>query len=384
MRISQINILKNYSVSSNKNNIRPTFINFKGIEDSFQSSLKDVKPSKAFLSAVEDKNQQEKIIRELLLDDKGNYDTKMERLFVRTLASAESKLGDIKDYAGDNYSSIIADSTLEVLKYLKDNQDNISVTQDEMDSFVDVTFILLTKGLDKRDIKRLYDISNDDGEMNISIASFVGTYMISRSEKVSPDEAYFDVVKYCLNEDKQSLNASNIIKLANILNIAHADSQADTAFIAGLISNKDSVIDDDKYRFVCGVMKELFSVAQEEIDDFSINYNTFLFFKGLIYKILQVSIEREENAANGFSAENAIKNFNDWYKYSQTPLQYLNENIYLGLDIKNGVSTEEKIIPISETDKYLQNENQKRFFTSSLYKLYYLLNAGNPNEKTIH
>ena len=76
MRISQINILKNYSVSSNKNNIRPTFINFKGIEDSFQSSLKDVKPSKAFLSAVEDKNQQEKIIRELLLDDKGNYDTK--------------------------------------------------------------------------------------------------------------------------------------------------------------------------------------------------------------------------------------------------------------------------------------------------------------------
>lgn len=384
MRISQINILKNYNVSSNKNNIRPTFINFKGIEDSFQSSLKDVKPSKAFLSAVEDKNQQEKIVRELLLDDKGNYDTKMERLFVRTLASAESKLGDIKDYAGDNYSSIIADSTLEVLKYLKDNQDNISVTQDEMDSFVDVTFILLTKGLDKRDIKRLYDISNDDGEMNISIASFVGTYMISRNEKVSPDEAYFDVVNYCLNEDKQSLNASNIIKLANILNIAHADSQADTAFIAGLISNKDSVIDDDKYRFVCGVMKELFSVAQEEIDDFSINYNTFLFFKGLIYKILQVSIEREENAANGFSAENAIKNFNDWYKYSQTPLQYLNENIYLGLDIKNGVSSEEKYIPIGETDKYVQDENQKRFFTSSLYKLYYLLNAGNPNEKTIH
>ena len=384
MRISQINILKNYNVSSNKNNIRPTFINFKGIEDSFQSSLKDVKPSKAFLSAVEDKNQQEKIIRELLLDDKGNYDTKMERLFVRTLASAESKLGDVKDYAGDNYSSIIADSTLEVLKYLKDNQDSISVTQDEMDSFVDVTFILLTKGLDKRDIKRLYDISNDDGKMNISIASFVGTYMISRSEKVSPDEAYFDVVKYCLNEDKQSLNASNIIKLANILNIAHADSQADTAFIAGLISNKDLVIDDDKYRFVCGVMKELFSVAQEEIDDFSINYNTFLFFKGLIYKILQVSIEREENAANGFSAENAIKNFNDWYKYSQTPLQYLNENIYLGLDIKNGVSSEEKYIPIGETDKYVQDENQKRFFTGTLYKLCYLLNAGNPNEKTIH
>ena len=318
------------------------------------------------------------------MDDKGNYDTKMERLFVRTLASAESKLGDVKDYAGDNYSSIIADSTLEVLKYLKDNQDNISVTQDEMDSFVDVTFILLTKGLDKRDIKRLYDISNDDGEMNISIASFVGAYMISRIEKVCPDEAYFDVVKYCLNEDKQSLNASNIIKLANILNIAHADSQSDTAFIAGLISNKDSVIDDDKYRFVCGVMKELFSVAQEEIDDFSINYNTFLFFKGLIYKILQVSIEREENAANGFSAENAIKNFNDWYKYSQTPLQYLNENIYLGLDIKNGVSSEEKYIPIGETDKYVQDENQKRFFTSSLYKLYYLLNADNTKEKTIH
>ena len=65
-------------------------------------------------------------------------------------------------------------------------------------------------------------------------------------------------------------------------------------------------------------------------------------------------------------------------------MQYLNENIYLGLDIKNGVSSEEKYIPIGETDKYVQDENQKRFFTSSLYKLYYLLNAGNPNEKTIH
>ena len=376
MRISQINILKNQNLNPNRNNPRSFSINFKGIDDSFQSSLKDIKPSKGFLSVVEDKNQQEKIIRELLLDDKGNYDSKMERLFVRTVKSVDKQFKENGLQVDDTYSSALAESSMEVLKFLKNNESEIEIVQDDINSLVGYSTTLLLKGINKKNVQRLYDISFENGQLDTKKALYLSLYMAERNIETSPDRAYSDIKKCFSDESNVESGITYILKLATVLNFALAFSKEDTKFITKLVSDNDSELDNDKCQFVCEVLNLLYSSVETDATDLDIAVEELLQYKEPVYKILEIIIQKASNKSGEFDIDIAREMFNDWYDYAENNSDYFNENCHIPIHINSDDSY--RNLSFKELSKYIQSDQFDFSYNNLIYRLFYLLNVENP------